>query len=68
MRDATILAWWAACSDGFKVAVRALYAQALGCSLHELCDLNTFAQDSDVLDWMAMNYAHTIDGWVEDQL
>ncbi len=68
LRNASILRWWGACSEGFKIAARALYARHLGCPVDDLLDLDTFAGDSDVLEWMAKTYQHTIAAFADDEL
>ncbi len=68
LRNATLLSWWGACDAAFKVSVEYAYAAHLGCHVSEVGDRDTFSQDADVLNWLAITYPHTIEAYVNDQL
>lgn len=65
-RNALTLRWWASCSLGFRLAAREGYARAYGIPLCELGNLDTFSQDEDVVAYLALAYANTLDAFAQD--
>lgn len=68
LRNASVLAWWSATQPGFRTSARAQFVATMGWPDCELGTMDEWAQDPDVIDWLAATCADTLAAFADDQL